>query len=318
MIVLAMLLIMGLLSGCKGISEKEEADGVMEMKYIGYKVYDPVYIAIDKGFFEKYKVEVELLDLMAAGPTAIQAISGGSAEGGLSAYMSIINARAAGLPIVACSDIQSAVGEQALEEFFVYKDSGINSIKDLKGKKIAVNNIKASFYYTVLMALEQEGLTENDVEFVLLPFSQQEFALENKRVDMIGLMQPYILHAKENQEYKVLFNALDVFGEKQFSTHFINSVWAEYNPETATAFISGITDAIAWIEKNQDEAKKIISKYTGVDVKYVEDYYFQPNGKINLEDAKYWLDYMLKRKDISADWLKVEEFATNKYNVKIK
>jgi len=305
--------------GCDSNSKKEDTLTLQEMRYIGFKVYDPVYIGIDKGLFEKHNLKVSLIDLAAAGPTGIQAVSGGSAEAALSSFMAIINARAAGLPILAVSDIQSSIeGKQGLEEFFVRNDSGINSIQDLKGKKIAINLIKSSFHYTVLMALEQAGIKETDVDFVLLPFDQQEFALENKRVDMIGLMQPYILHAKENSEYKVLFTALDVFGGKQFCVHLVNSIWAENNPKAVTAFVSGITDSIDWIEANQEEAKKIISKYTAVDVKYINDYYFQPDGMVNMEDAQYWLDYMKDRDDVQADWLKVEDFASNKYNVRIQ
>ena len=37
-----------------------------------------------------------------------------------------------------------------------------------------------------------------------------------------------------------------------------------------------------------------------------------------LEDAQYWLDYMLNAGDVQADWLKVEDFATNDYNLKAK
>lgn len=285
-----------------------------DIRYIGFKVYDPVYIAKDKGFFDKHNVNVEIIDLVSAGPTALQAVSGGSAEACLSSYMAIISARAQGLPVIAVSDIQSAIGEQPLEEFFVRKDSGISSIADLKGKTIAINLVKSSFHYTWLMALEAAGLYESDIDITIMPFEQQELALANGHVDAIGLMQPYVLHAKEKKDLTTLYTALDVFGEKQFCTHVVNNIWAENNKELTEGFVTAIAEAVEWIEANQEEAKTIISKYTGIEIQYIEDYHFQRNAAVIIEDAQFWLDYMRNRNEINADWLQVDDFATNKYN----
>jgi NitT/TauT family transport system substrate-binding protein len=297
-----------LISGCG----KSPENGVI--RYIGFKIYDPVYIALEKGFFEKHKVNVELIDLITAGPTALQAISGGSAETCNSSYMATISARAQGLPVIAVTDLQSAIGSQALEEFFVREDSGINTIAGLKGKTIAINVVKGSFHYTWLMALETAGLKESDVNFIILPFDQQELALASGRVDAIGLMQPYVLHAKQDSGLKVLYTALDIFGPKQFSTHVVNSIWAENNPGLAKGFVAALVDAAAWVEANQDEAKRIVGKYTDVSPEFIEDYYYQENAAINIDDAQYWLDYMRGREEISAAWLRVEDFAANKFN----
>jgi ABC-type nitrate/sulfonate/bicarbonate transport system substrate-binding protein len=297
-----------LVSSC-GKNSKNET-----IRYIGFKIYDPVYIALEKGFFEKHDVKVELIDLITAGPTALQAIAGGSAETCNSSYMATISARAQGLPVLAVTDLQSAIGSQALEEFFVRKDSGIKSIAELKGKTIAINVVKGSFHYTWLMALEMAGMSESDVDFIILPFDQQELALANGRVDAIGLMQPYVLHAKQNDDLKILYTALDIFGPKQFSTHVINSIWAENNPDLARGFVAALVDAAAWVEANQDEAKRIVSRHTEVSPEFIENYYYQENAAINVDDAQYWLDYMRGRKEISADWLRVEDFAANRFN----
>jgi ABC-type nitrate/sulfonate/bicarbonate transport system substrate-binding protein len=291
---------------------------LVEIGYANLKVYDPVYVAIDNGFFNNNGLDVKIVGDNLGGPTAIQAVAGGQAQAGLSSFPAIINARGAGLPVTGVSDIQSAIGEQALETFFISKDSKIKEIKDLKGKKIAVNLMKSSFYYTVTMALEQNGLTENDVEFVLLPFDQQPEALKRGDVDMIGLMEPYTAKSVAQYDFQEFFTALDIFGEKQFTTHFINSVWAESNPEEAKAFVKSVVQAIEWIEANQADAKHIIAKYTGVEPEFVPDYHFQENGQVVIKDAQFWLEYLTKRGDLENDWLQVADFATNRYNEKVK
>ena len=286
------------------------------MRYIGLKVYDPVYIALEKGFFDDYGIEVELVDVVAGGATAVQMIEGGDAEAGLLSYMALINAVNEGMSVTGIADIQSSFNDAPLEEFFVRKDSGINSIKDLQGKKIAINLVKSSFHYTWLMALEEAGMSENDVEWVVLPFEQQALALEKGQVDAIGLMSPYILNAKENENFKKLYDATDVFGERQFCDIIVNTKFAEENPETTKAFVSGITDAMKFAEENQEDAKEIVGKYTGVEPTLIDDYNFQDNGQVVIEDVEYWLEYMKSHENIN-DSVTADKIATNKYNVKV-
>lgn len=287
------------------------------MKYVGLKVYDPVYVAKDKGFFAEEGLEVEIVDTVAGGATAVQMVSSGDVQGALLSTMALINAANAGMPVVGVADIQSAFEEAPLEEFYVRADSGIESIEDLKGKTIAINLVKSSFHYTWLMALENAGMSADDVTFVNLPFDQQEGALMRGDVDAIGLMQPYSPSARNNSELKQLYTAVDAFGERQFCEIFVNSVWAENNPEEAKAFVRGIVKATEWIKDNQQEAKEIISKYTGVPVDKIDDYKFQENAMVVVEDAEYWLDYM-KRTQGVADWVTVDKVVTNEYNDAVK
>ena len=304
-------LVMTMLTGCANNDEGESST----IKYVGLKVYDPVYVAEEKGFFDKYGINVEIVDTVAGGATAVQMVSSGDVQGALLSTMAICNARGNGLPIIGVADIQSAFNDTPLEEFYVRADSGINNVEDLKGKTIAINLTKSSFHYTWLMALENAGLKPEDVTFVNLPFDQQKSALERGDVDAIGLMQPYSTMARTDEDLKMLFDATDVFGEKQFCEIIVNSVWAENNPDDAEKFVTAIADASEWIENNQDEAKAIISKYTGVDVEYIDDYDFQDNAKVIESDAEYWLDYM-KRTEGVADWVTVDDIVTNKYNTK--
>lgn len=301
------------MSGC-GVKKKETSKP-MSMKYVGLKVYDPVYVALEKGFFDG--IDVELVDVVAGGATAVEMTSSGDVQGCLLSNMALCNAVNSGLPVIAVADIQSAFKEAPLEEFYVRADSDIHSIKDLKGKKIAINLVKSSFHYTWLMELEKAGMTEDDVTFVNLSFAEQKEALINGTVDAIGLMQPYSGMARTDSNCRQLYTAVDSFGERQFCEILLNSKWANENPDGAKAFVKGISRAAKWIQENQQEAKQIISKYTGIDAEYIDDYYFQPNAMVNMDDAQYWLEYMQSHEGVSKA-IKVEDIATNKYNEDVK
>ena len=315
-LVLLIAVALGGVAGYQALQDDDDVDG-MTLRYVNFRIYDPVYVAIDNGYFAERGLTVEVIGDVLAGPTAIQAVASGSAEAGVSSIPAIINANAAGLPIVGVSDLQSALETQPLEVYFKRAgDDTITDVASLEDHPIAINLIKSSFHYTLIMAFEQVNLTEDDANFILLPFDRQVQALLNNNVDLIGLMEPYISQAQADygDDLDVVFTALDVFGAKQFSLHFVNRIWAENNPEAATAFVGGIVEAVEWIEANPDEAAAIISTYTGVDQAYIGPYHYQPDARVVMEDVQFWLDYLVERGDVTADWLAVDTLATNQYN----
>lgn len=308
---LAVMLTVIFLTGCGRQAEPET------IRYIGFRVYDPVYIAYELGLFEQHGVNVEIIDIMTAGPTALQAISGGSAEAGLSFIGAIVNARAQGMPVIGVSDIQSSFAHAPLAEFFVRADSDIYSVADLEERTIAINLVHASFHHKWLMALEQHGVPESSIAWTVLPFDQQYLALRNGQVDAIGVLQPHTVRPRSNPDFRTIMTAYDVFGGRQFTTHVFNSVWAEHNPELVEGFVAAIAEATSWIVDNQQEAAAVVSWHTGVNMAYIEDYFFQPYAMVNMEDAQFWLDYMRRIGLVTADWLTVDDFATNRFNRKV-
>jgi ABC-type nitrate/sulfonate/bicarbonate transport system substrate-binding protein len=233
----------------------------------------------------------------------------------------LINANAAGLPVQGVVDIQTTIDDpvkgQALQKWYTRCDSGINTLKDVEGKKFGINLIKSSFNYTALMAMQQQGVDPEKVEWVLLSFDKQIPALENGSIDVAGLMQPYQNYV--DQQYAGKFCELmndrdDVFhGTRHVSLTFVNRIWAQNNPETAKAFVAGIVDAIKWIETHQDEAKAIQAKYTGIPVESIPVYHYTENGAVRMEDVSAWMDFLAERGDLTADWLKPEDVGTNDY-----
>ena len=149
--------------------------------------------------------------------------------------MGIINAVENGLDIIGVTDIQSATIQAPLEHFYVRKDSGIKTIEDLKGKTVGVNAMVSSFRYTLLYYLEQNGISEDEISFVELQFMEQIVALENKRVDMIGVMVPYNGIARENEDFDYYLMRLMLW-EKTIRLHIVNSKYAAKHPEQIKSF----------------------------------------------------------------------------------
>jgi len=316
--VFTIVLLLLALTACVAMPVPTEAP-LPEVRYINFKIYDPTYVAMDMGFDVKHGVKIVLSGDVLAGPNAIQAIAAGSADAGASSIAALVNANAAGLPVQGVVDLQTTFSDQPLQKWYVRSDSPIQALTeaDLCGANYAVNIWRSSFHYTSLMMMDKYGIPEDCVNWSLLSFGNQIPALAEGSVDIIGLMQPYqgYADAEYGDQFRELYNDHDeVYGERMVSLIFQNRLWAEYNPEVSRNFVAALVEAIDWIKDNQAAAKPIIAKYTGIEEKFIADYHYTEHGQVVPADIQFWIDYMLARGDITADWLKPEDVGTNAFN----
>ena len=305
-----------LLTGCN----TDKPTDILTVRYVNFKVYDPVYVGVEKGFYEDEGIEVEIVGDVIAGPNAIQAVAGGSAEAGLSSIPALVLANAKGLPIQGVVDIQTTLESQALQKWYVLNDSPLQSLSDVQDHDdivYCVNIWRSSFHTTSLMAFDQREILEDAVDWRLLSFADQITALVEGECDIIGLIQPYqsYLEMEYGDQIRLLFDDYnDVYGSRHVSLIFVNRVWARERPELAKAFTTGTAKAIDWIEGNQEEAKQIISDYTGIPVEAVRPYHFTEHGTVRHDDVVFWMDYLRERGELTEDWVTPEDVATDKYN----
>lgn len=139
-------------------------------------------IAIEKKMFEKVGVDVQFewfdyvasMDAFAAGKLDAVAMTNGDAlvtgSTGAQNVMILVNDYSAGNDMI--------VGAP-----------GVESIKDLKGKKVGVE-IGFVDHLLLLNALGKNGMTESDVELVNVPTNETPQVLASGQVDAVGAWQP--------------------------------------------------------------------------------------------------------------------------------
>ena len=195
------------------------------IRYIDYKVYDPVYLARDLGLFTKHGVNVVSVGENLSAVDELVAISGGAADMVTASIPALLNAKAAGLDVIGVADMQSVLPEQPLLEFYVREDSSIRTVADARGKTWAVNNFKAIFHYMALTALAKAGVPEDTVRFTRLFFTEQIVALEKGQVDIIGVPEPFASFVRNNYagKFRRLTTVLDIAGPKQLVLYTTNS-----------------------------------------------------------------------------------------------
>ncbi len=139
-------------------------------------------IAIEKGMFEEEGVEVEFewFDYVAS----MDAFAAGQLDA-----VTMTNGDALVTGATGAQSVMILINDYSNGNDMVVAKPGINSVADLKGKKVGVE-IGFVGHLLLLNALEKEGLTEQDVELVNVPTNETPQVLASGDVDAIVAWQP--------------------------------------------------------------------------------------------------------------------------------
>jgi NitT/TauT family transport system substrate-binding protein len=146
--------------------------------------------AVEKGYFKEFGIKVvnENLDTAANSIALLAQNQLQLVEGGISA--GYFNALEKNLPVTMVLDrVSSPLGHNLMLR--PDHQGKITELKQLKGKTIATNGQGAVSTYEVGKMLETAGLTINDVEIKVLPFTQYALAFTNKAIDAAITIPPF-------------------------------------------------------------------------------------------------------------------------------
>ena len=177
----------------------------LKVAYSDWPGWTLLEIAKQKGWFKEAGVAVELLwfDYL----PSIDAFSAGKVDGITIAASDALVAGASGAKSKVIMAIDYSVGNDK-----VIGKPGINSIKDLKGKKVAVE-VTLVDHLLLLKALEANGLKQSDITLVNTPTNEMPQTLASGQVAAVCAWYPIAGQAlKQVAGSKVLFTSADAKG----------------------------------------------------------------------------------------------------------
>ena len=150
-------------------------------------------IAVERGFFEKYGLDVTIARPYATGVDALNALQAGETDM-VQAGVPSIGAILRGMDLVFFGNFSgnaTKLGSDATLALIANGDSGIvkGDLKSLKGKKIATSFGTINHLY-ILGLLEKAGLAPTDVTLVNTPPPEMNVALLAKGVDAYACWDP--------------------------------------------------------------------------------------------------------------------------------
>ncbi len=164
-LITAFLLIL-LTSACTSTKSSQERQ---RLKIAVLPILDalPMYVAQENGYFEDQNLEVEFIPVGSAAERD-QVIASGQADGMINDLVSTILYNQDATQIQVVSFARTATPEFPQFRILAAKDSGIDSVDDLKGVEIGISE-GSVIEYTTDRLLEEEGFSASDIATLAVP-----------------------------------------------------------------------------------------------------------------------------------------------------
>lgn len=242
-----------ILAGCTG---KVSGEGNKPKKIVlDYAYYSPISLVLkEKGWAEEAfadeGIEVEYV-LSQGGNKAIEFLNSKSADFGSAAGGAALIAKAKGSPI----DIVYIFSKPEWIAL-VAIDPSIKTVEDLKGKKIAAT-IGTDMHTFLLRALDDHGLSEQDVEVINLAPGDGATAILTGEVDAWAGLDPHMARVEKEADANLIYRNVDY---NTFGTVNVRQDFAKKYPKYVTKVIDVYEKARQWVIENPEETTAILAK----------------------------------------------------------
>ncbi|WP_043666517.1 ABC transporter substrate-binding protein [Streptomyces xylophagus] len=250
------------LSACGADSSADTSAGKQVTLTIGdqAKTLQTIIAASDALKGAKYKVK--WAEFQGAAPL-YQAVQADAADTGFSADLPALQALSGGVKI---KNVAALKNDGTHVGIVVRKDSGIDSVKDLKGQKVVVSSAKGSVSeYLLANVLKQNGLSYKDVKVQYLLPTDAQAAFASGKVKIWATFGVYQAVGLE-QGGKLLVDGGD--GRVSGIGYINASDKALANSAKKTAlsdFLQRLSTALKWTSTHKDAYAKAIEERNGAD-----------------------------------------------------
>lgn len=143
----------------------------------------------------------------------------------------------------------------------------INSVKDLKGKRVAIPHRMSVHNILLSQALKKVGLTLKNVEWIEMPPPDMPAALARGDIKGFIVAEPFGTKAIQAGFGKKLLNAKDIWPDYICCGLVINPAFKKKYPAATREYVDSFTAAGRYIDTNRREAIKIARQYMNIDEK---------------------------------------------------
>lgn len=199
-----------------------------------------------------------------AGPPMLEAMNAGSIDFGYTGEAPPVFAQAAGTPLVYVA--YDPLGPKA-EAIIVPKDSPIQSVADLKGKRVAFAK-GSNTNYLIVKALEKAGLQYSDIKPAFLPPADARVAFEGKNVDAWAIWDPFLAVAEKATGARTLTDATGLAPNRGY--YLAAKSFVEKQPAALKTVLEQVNKVSDWAKNNPTEIVKFLAPELGINVDVLE------------------------------------------------
>jgi NitT/TauT family transport system substrate-binding protein len=219
----------------------------------------PWAVALDKGMFKEAGLDIDGITAGSGGGTSLRNLLASEIPvGEVSSSVALAAARS-GVKLKIIYTASNHVGELA---WAAKPGTGIKSIKDLVGKKIAFTNPRSTTEMIVRYALEKEGLADKVTALPLGGLGPALTALSQGAVAAAPLNDPRMtLHPKD---YQILFYAWQYYPRFSWSLGVTTEEYAKAHPDVVRKIVALHRKAVEYVYAHHKEAAESYAKHWNV------------------------------------------------------
>lgn len=253
-------LLLGTLAACG--SSKEEAENSSglpkEINFGLQQMPNDEAIAISEGLFDKYFTEKGIkCNFITFNSDAVNAaLASGDIDFGL------MGSSAAAIALAVDIDVEMIWIHEVLgdiESLAIKNDSGINSLEDLVGKRVATP-VASTAHYSLLHALEKAGISDK-VEILDMHPADIVAAWERGDIEAAYVWQPAL--ANLLKDGKILLSSEDMAAQGVVTSNVevVSKKFSEKYPDLVAAYVACLTEAADMYREDPQNAAKIVGKH---------------------------------------------------------
>ena len=264
----------------------------------------PLFVGMDKGFFQAEGIQVEPVWFKSAQPIAVALASGDIDIGATGLTAGLYNAAAQGTRLAVVADKGREWPGYKLTALVVDSNqakAGIKDLAQLKGKRIGITQMGSTFHYMLGNLLEKKGLSLKDVKVVPLnSLNTMRDAVVSRQIEAAFMVQPHVTSVEKADRAEVLLWVGDhlpyqlggiFYGEKLIK-----------NRSLAVSFLKGYIRSCRYYHENglskkagvpTPELLTLIARYTEEKPEDVAAGlpYIDPHGELFSDDIQKQIDW---------------------------
>lgn len=147
---------------------------------------------------------------------------------------------------------------------------GINTIADLKGKKVAAEEGTVD-HFLLLLGMRKAGLSPQDIQFIPLETGKAAAAFVAGQIDACAVFAPFTTQALKRPNSKELFSSKEFPGA--ISDHLVvNRKFLYEKPEQVQALVDAWFATLDFMRTNPAQAYEIMARRAGVSIDEYKQY----------------------------------------------
>jgi taurine transport system substrate-binding protein len=247
--------------------------------------------------WRKFASGTDVIAAMASGDVVLSELG--------SSPLAIATSQGVDIQLIAFSDVIGSA-----ESLIVSNSSGIKTLADLKGKRIAVP-VGSTAHFSLIGALKHEGIAESEVTIMNMPPDQIAAAWQQNAIDAAWIWQPVQSEILKTGTLLLGADKTAEWGYPTFDAWVVNTKFGEENKDKIVAFLkevdrvnkSYLADPAKWTADSKEV--KTLASATGADPAQVPEilkgFTFLPMAD---QVSDTWLGGASKTLKGTADFLK--------------